>query len=125
MLHTTRASRASLQPRSTSVVKIAFLAMLVTLGGVGSLPAQNTEATVLGTVKDPSGAVVAGATARLKNQGTSIERTETTDKNGDYRFSGVEIGSYTLAIEASGFEKEDFSQFDLLARESRTFSMPL
>ena len=125
MLRTSRASRVGLQPRSTCVLKIGFVAMLATWGGVSSLRAQNTEATVLGTVKDPSGAVVAGAMVRLKNQGTSIERMETTDKNGDYRFSGVEIGSYTLAIEASGFEKEDFSQFDLLARETRRLDITL
>jgi len=106
-------------------VKIAFLAMLVTFVGVGSLPAQNTEATVLGTVKDPSGAVVAGATVRLTNQGTNVKRSATTDRNGDYRFSGIEIGSYTLTIEATGFQTEDFSQFDLLARESRRLDATL
>ncbi len=61
------------------------------------LRAQNTEATVLGTVKDSSGAVVAGATVLLTNEGTSVQRTATTDGNGDYRFTGVQIGSYRLA----------------------------
>ena len=52
-----------------------------------ALQAQNTEATVLGTVKDPSGAAVAGATVQLTNQGTNSQRTATTDENGDYRFT--------------------------------------
>ena len=90
-----------------------------------SLRAQNTEATVLGTVKDPSGGVVSGATVHLKNQGTGAERTATTDANGDYRFTNAQVGSYVLSIEATGFQQEQFSQFDLLARETRRLDVAL
>ena len=89
------------------------------------LRAQNTEATVLGTVKDASGSVVAGATVQLNNQGTSAQRSTTTDSNGDYRFTGVAIGTYVLLIGAPGFQQEQFSQFDLLARETRRFDVAL
>ncbi len=124
MLHLPRASRAGEPPRSTNVLTI-FAAMLVTLGSSILLRAQNTEGTILGTVKDPSGAVVAGATVRLKNQGTGAERTTTTDTNGDYRFTNAIVGSYVLSIEANGFQKEEFSQFDLLARETRRLDVAL
>jgi len=68
MLHLPRSSRAGEPLHSTNVFTI-FVAMLVTLGSSILTRAQNTEGTILGTVKDPSGAVVAGATVRLKNQG--------------------------------------------------------
>ncbi|MGD0135442.1 MAG: carboxypeptidase-like regulatory domain-containing protein [Bryobacteraceae bacterium] len=99
--------------------------VLIAIASASALLAQNTEATVLGTVKDPSGSVVAGASVHLNNQGTSAQRTATTDVNGDYRFTGVDIGAYVLLIEAPGFQQEQFSQFDLLARETRRFDVAL
>jgi hypothetical protein len=101
------------------------MALFATLGSFISLRAQNTEGTVLGTVKDPSGAVVAGAMVRLRNQGTGVEQTATTDVNGDYRFTNAQVGSYVLSIEAKGFQNEQFSQFDLLARETRRLDVAL
>ena len=99
--------------------KSLIMLLLIAAALPAVLRAQNTEATVLGTVKDPSGSVVAGATVQLTNQGTGASRSTMTDRNGDFLFSAVEIGSYTLSVEAAGFQKEQFSQFDLLARETR------
>jgi hypothetical protein len=89
------------------------------------LQAQNTAATVLGTVKDPSGLGVAGAKVELVNEGTNAKRTATTDSGGDFRFSGVEVGAYLLTVDASGFQKQQFAQFDLFARESRRLDSTL
>jgi hypothetical protein len=116
-------SAGSLQAQVNILSRTVLVALLIALGS--SLRAQNTEATVLGTVRDPSGSVVAGATVQLSNQGTGANRSATTDSNGDYRFSGVEIGSYVLKIDATGFQKEEFSKFDLLARESRRLDATL
>jgi hypothetical protein len=67
--------------------------------------AQSETATVLGTVRDANGAAVTGATVTLKNIGTSISSTTTTDANGDYAFSNTRIGNYQITIEASGFDR--------------------
>lgn len=67
--------------------------------------AQSETATVLGTVRDSNGAVVSGASVTLKNVGTSISATTTTDANGDYIFSNTRIGNYQITIEASGFNR--------------------
>ena len=124
MLYTPRGiSARRLQALMSFLSRTVLMALLIVLGS--TLRAQNTEATVLGTVKDPSGSVVAGATVELSNQGTGASRSATTDSNGDYRFSGVEIGSYILKIDANGFQKEEFSKFDLLARESRRLDITL
>jgi Carboxypeptidase regulatory-like domain len=68
------------------------------------LQAQSTESSILGTVRDAAGAVVAGAKVTLANQGTNDERGQTTDEAGDYRFSGILAGKYTVAVEAPGFK---------------------
>ncbi len=67
--------------------------------------AQSETATVLGTIRDANGGGVTGATVTLKNIGTSISATTTTDTNGDYIFSNTRIGNYQITIEASGFDR--------------------
>jgi hypothetical protein len=68
------------------------------------LQAQSTESSVLGNVRDSAGAVVPGAKVTLTNQGNNAIRTQTTDGDGDYRFSGLLAGRYSVAVEAAGFK---------------------
>jgi hypothetical protein len=56
-----------------------------------------------GTVTDPTGAVVSGATVTLKSDATGATRTATTDGSGAYRFSLIQPGSYTVSANAQGF----------------------
>jgi len=56
-----------------------------------------------GTVKDPAGAVVQGATVVLKNGGTGLERTVKTDSNGNFSARVLPIGTYTVIAKAEGF----------------------
>jgi hypothetical protein len=102
-----------------SILSKALLATFVIAGSFMSLRAQNIEATVLGTIKDPSGLGVPGAKVELVNEGTGTKRLATTDGSGDFRFSGVDVGTYSMSVDASGFQTMKFSRFDLLARETR------
>jgi hypothetical protein len=67
--------------------------------------AQFETATVLGSVRDANEAAVQNATVVLKNIGTDIAQTTTTDENGDYQFVNVKIGNYQVIVEASGFNR--------------------
>ena len=72
--------------------------------------AQFDTASVLGTVRDSTGAVVPGATVTLKNAGTGITATTTSGENGEFQFLNVRIGGYTVRAELQGFsvaEAED------------------
>ncbi|MEO8072513.1 MAG: TonB-dependent receptor [Acidobacteriota bacterium] len=74
--------------------------------------AQFDSATMLGTVRDAAGAVVPNASVTLKNTGTGITATTTTDSEGNYQFLNVKIGTYQVVAEAAGFSKvivEDIS----------------
>jgi hypothetical protein len=64
-----------------------------------------TSGAVVGTVKDPTGAVVAGATVTLTAIATSQTQTATSDTAGRYSFPLVAPGEYTLTITAKGFRK--------------------
>jgi len=81
--------------------------------------ALSTFATVLGTVKDLSGSFVPMANVQLINTGTNAVREEETDTYGRYQFSNVDVGTYRLAIEKSGFQKTEYQPFDLATRDTK------
>src|SRR5208337_4298079 len=61
--------------------------------------------SVSGTVKDPSGGVIPGATVTLTNDGTGISISTASGSVGEYTFSPVKIGHYSLSAEIKGFQK--------------------
>ncbi len=66
--------------------------------------AQSTSTgTIAGTVTDPSGAVVNGATVTLTDTGTKSARQATTNDAGRYIFVDVPPGAYDLSIAKQGF----------------------
>src|SRR5690349_15735957 len=68
--------------------------------------AQLPTATVLGTVKDASGAVVPNATLTARNVATGQTRTAVTEANGGYRLSALPVGTYEIRAEHTGFQTE-------------------
>ncbi len=99
---------------SARVYSYAVLAALL----AGISPAQSTFGEFVGTVKDPSGAVVAGCTVTVKNLGTGATRTATTDSNGDYTVVNLEPGNYEMTMETTGFQKVTRANLQLLSRQT-------
>jgi len=69
-----------------------------------SLSAQTFRGTILGTVTDPSGAVVAGAKVTVKNVATGLERTTDTSADGSYALPELPIGTYDVTVVQTGFQ---------------------
>jgi hypothetical protein len=61
-------------------------------------------ASISGTVTDPSGAVVAGASVTATNVETGIATTLTTNTQGFYSFQSLPLGNYTISVQQSGFK---------------------
>src|SRR5262245_17120321 len=80
------------------------LACVLNLACASSLLAQLTVSTIRGSVRDPSGAVVAGANITITNLGTNIARTTSANENGDYEIPELQRGSYRLTASAPGFK---------------------
>ncbi len=66
---------------------------------------QASTATVSGTVRDQSGAVIPTASVTLSNTATGVSSTTPTNTAGFYIFAGVVPGQYNLLVEASGMQK--------------------
>jgi len=62
------------------------------------------SATIQGTVTDPSGAVIVGATVTAESLATGAKVTRSADKAGFYVLSPLDVGDYTVIVAAKGFE---------------------
>jgi hypothetical protein len=78
---------------------LAFVVLAAT-----SLVAQTFRGTILGTVTDPSGAMVSGAKVTVRNVNTGLERSTQTSADGSYSVPELPIGTYTVTISQSGFQ---------------------
>ena len=96
--------------KARRVVKAILLVLsaCVLWSAVGTCNAQVMTADITGTVTDSSGAVLPGATVTLQNLGISTAQTIQTGSSGDYTFSLLPVGSYSVTVEAAGFKM--FSQ---------------
>ena len=65
--------------------------------------AQFDTASVLGTIRDESGAILTGATVKLTNEETGISVEGETDENGSYEFLTVKIGTYKIEASLASF----------------------
>ncbi len=102
-----------------------LIVLFVILGSLCSVRGQSTTGTILGTVRDPSGRAVPTVSVQLQNKGTDAVRSALTNDGGDFRFADVDAGSYVVIVEAPGFQREEFAQFELLARETRRLDATL
>jgi Carboxypeptidase regulatory-like domain len=85
------------------LILAAFVfAILVAAPGTGT--AQVLYGTLVGNVKDPTGAVVPGATVTVTQTQTALTRQVQTDSRGGYTISTLSAGTYTVKIEAKGFK---------------------
>lgn len=89
------------------------LALLLLLPALNA-HAQFESASVLGYVKDDSGAAVRNATLTLINISTNVTRTATSDGDGRYEFSSVPIGNYRVESQPAGFKSTHTQDFQLV-----------
>jgi hypothetical protein len=75
--------------------------------------AQISNGSFLGTVVDPSGAVVAGATVTIQNTGTQLTRSVITNANGEYVIPDLPAAHYSIKVTASGFKTHAIPDVEL------------
>jgi hypothetical protein len=96
--------------------------MAVLLVGLPALAQVDySTATLKGTVVDPNGAVIAGATVTATNPTTGITRTTKSGGDGSYRIAALPPGTYQITIEAQGFAKEVAKGMELTVGQSQVY----
>ena|SRR5437773_3358629 len=84
---------------SRTIIAATFIAF-----GAGQLQAQGATAAISGTVLDPSGAAIAGASITVRNIGTAFTRTVLSNDQGRYVAPELPIGEYEVQGSLAGFQ---------------------
>ena len=89
------------------LMKLLVLAAAISLIAIGSFGQSIVTGDAVGTVTDPSGAVVSGATVTITSLDTAASQTATTAANGFYRFPLLKPGQYRLIVKQTGFKSTE------------------
>ncbi len=99
----------------TAMTILALIATLFLFGGLAF--GQSTFASLVGTVHDTSGAILASCAVSVENQGTRARRSVISDSTGSYSIPNLEPGAYKVTMEAPGFQVVNFT-IELTARQT-------
>ena len=89
--------------KGISFIKVLAFSVLLVAAGALNLAAQNT-ASIQGTVKDQSGAVLAGAEVSATNVETGQTRTASSSASGDFHLPSLAVGTYDIHVGMTGFQ---------------------
>lgn len=98
------------------VISLSFISLLIFCAG--SLMAQLNKGSIVGTVIDPTGAVVPGAQVSLVEVQTQARLETRTDTSGYYSFNALDLGNYTITVTAPSFKTYVQSEIVLNAGKS-------
>jgi len=106
-----------------SATRLVILLMLLLLFSAIVSAQSIATASLSGTVKDPHGAVVPGATITVQNSEKSFERSTLSGGDGGYQILQVPPGNYTITVEAKGFAK--YTDKDVSLTVGQTAVLPI
>ena len=86
------------------MVRCALIAVVCLAAAMSGFAQSATDGAVGGTVKDKTGAVVTNAQVVVTNNGTNASQTTTVDSDGFFRAIHLQPGSYTVTVQAPGFQ---------------------
>src|SRR5882762_7804294 len=90
-----------------------FWSVPLLLAATMSLSGQQTRATLVGTLTDPSGAVISGSTVTIVNLQTGVRRETKTDPTGNYTVPFLPEGSYSVTVAMQGFRQKEVQRVTL------------
>jgi hypothetical protein len=97
------------------------VAMLLT----GTVARAQYRASLRGTISDPSGAVIPGATVTLIDSDTNQVLTSTSDGSGIYTFNALPPGHFHLVVERQGFKKKSVSEVVLIPEQPNALNVQM
>jgi hypothetical protein len=106
--------------------KCLFVLVILAICGLPVLGQVTTSGSIVGTVTDPTGAVVPNATVTARNKSTGKESTATTSDSGNFNIPQVSSGVFTITVQAtSGFKKSQITDVKVDAGTPATVNVVL
>ena len=111
--------------KASSLIAVCCGVLLLCLACCVTAVAQSSTSSVDGTVVDPQGNVIPGATVTLTNAQKNFTRTQTTTENGTFAFSLIPPGQYQIDAEAKGFKKGVLTEVSAQVAKATTVTVQL
>ena len=106
-----------------TVTRLLFLGLLLSVNPTIALPQGETTSAIVGQVTDATDAAIPGATVTITNRETGLKRSAKTDDSGRFNFPQLKPGTYSVKVEAEGFEpQQNDNVFPAWARSKRSIS---
>jgi hypothetical protein len=104
---------------------LVYLLMSVMAAPAFAIGFQSNTGSLAGVVTDTAGARVAGATLILTNMATGLNRTVSSDEEGRWKVSALDVGKYKIVVEVTGFKKSVIDNIDVEAAVPHTLDLKL
>ncbi len=106
----------------TSRIFYCFLLLLI-FNAMAFAQSQTTTGLIQGTVLDPNGAVISGASVSVQNTGTGFERTVTTNSDGFFSAPLLPLGKYRVTAKAGGFADSILENVEVTIGQTQSFTI--
>src|SRR5712691_5717443 len=111
--------------RGLSALPRLAVAGMIVLFTLGNCPVFAQSASLTGTVRDTSGAVVTGAAVTVKHVDTGLTRTAQADSSGSFSVQSLPVGQYEVTGEKMGFRKEVRNGINLVVAQQAVVDLTL
>src|SRR5579884_3866109 len=118
-------NRTSNRQPAYIAITLLMLSMCLVFSATVCLAQSTNAGTVVGTVTDPSGAVISGANLTLTDKTTNTVRTTTSSDTGRYVFTNVNPGTYDLTVKHAGFAEGRVARLRVEVGQQVTANVPL
>jgi hypothetical protein len=108
-----------------TIARGLIASLSIVLLSIGSALAQVATGDVLGSVTDSTGAAVPGVTIRIENTGTHVVRETKSGESGEYIFTQLQPGTYSLTMTQNGFKTFNNPELILAAGDRARVDAPL
>ena len=106
--------------------RLCFISMIIAvLLAMTVFVSAQSSATLSGTVKDTTGAVVIGANVTIQNQATGEQRKIVTNKDGFFSFAALSVATYKVTVSAKNFARYEVKDIGLNANDTKTLTIDL
>ena len=111
--------------RALSLIALAALPLILTVPPIASAQVGTAAAALNGIVRDPSGAVVPGATVTLRNTSNGFEQVTRSNDTGNYSLVNISPGTYIATVTMKGFATSQAAAFPLAVNQTATINFTL
>ena len=106
------------------IIRLFLASVFLLTGCCGLLWSQTSLTSLRGTITDPSGALIPGATVRIENKTTTLKSIQNSTNSGEYVFAQIVPGTYVVTVDSPGFGSQS-KEADILVNQPATINFQL